>query len=115
MVVLVVALAFGLVAAAQYGMALEQVRARLASPLRDEMTARHALDSAIWQRFMPHSARRHYLMALICGIVFIACIGILIWREGSGVVAVIFLGILLIAAVQTALRWMRYRAMTPQP
>jgi hypothetical protein len=80
--ILVVALAFGLVAAAQYAIALQRT----------------------------HAPRRHYMMALTCGAVFVGCIGVLASREGPRVVAVIFLGLLLIGATLTHVRRRRYRA-----
>ena len=106
-IVLIVALVFGLVAAAYYARALQQIQPRLVSPLRDEVAARHALDVIARWKLIPAQARRDYVLSLAYSCVFIVCVGILAYREGSRVVAVIFAGIALLGAATTFARWLR--------
>lgn len=104
-VVLIVALVFGLVAAAYYVRALQQAQPRLAPQLR----AGPALGVMAWAKSIPEKARRDYVLSLAYSSVFIVCIGILAYREGSRVVAVIFVGIALLGVAMTFARWLRLR------
>jgi hypothetical protein len=106
---LIVALVFGMVAAAHYYRALEQVR-HVAPQMRDGITLRRGLDFFVWATNMPQAARRSYVLSLACSCVFLASIGFLVYREGARVVAVIFAGIVLVGAALTLARAMRLRA-----
>lgn len=108
-IVLIVALVFGLVAAAHYARAMYRVQPYLAASSRNPMATRHALDALVWLRSMPVQARRDYVLSLAYSGIFIACIGVLAYREGARVVAVIVAGIVCLAIAMTALRWMRMR------
>jgi hypothetical protein len=108
-IVLIVALVFGLVAAAHYVRAIHRVQPYLTPSFRNPMTTWHALDALVWLRSMPVQARRDYILSLVYSGIFVACIGVLAYREGSRVVAVIFAGILVIGMAMTALRRVRTR------
>lgn len=108
-IVLIFALVFGLVAAAHYVRAMYRVQPYLAPSFRNPMTTWRALDALVWLRSMPVQARRDYILSLVYSCIFVACIGILAYREGSRVVAVIFAGILALGTAMTVLRWMRTR------
>lgn len=109
---LVVALVFGMVAAAHYYRALDLVQPRVAPQARGGITLRHGLDYFVWARNMPQEARRQYVLSLTCSLVFLACIGIVTWREGTRVVAVVFAGIVIVGAALTVARAMRLRTRT---
>jgi hypothetical protein len=108
-IVLIVALVFGLVAAAHYVRAMYRVQPYLAPSSHNPMATRRALDALVWLRSMPVQARRDYILSLAYSGIFIACIGILAYREGSRVVAVIFAGIVCLAIAMTVLRWVLMR------
>lgn len=108
--ILVVALVFGMVAAAHYYRALDLVRPHVAIQMQDKITLRHGLDYFVWARSIPREARRQYVLSLACSLVFLAYIGIVTWREGARVVAVVFAGIVLVGAALTLARTMRLRS-----
>ncbi len=107
-VVLIVALAFGLVATAHYARALQQ-----AAPYRLSQTGHAnrlgALNIVAWVKSLPAPARRDYALSTAYSAVFIACIAVLAYREGSRVVMVVFAGLAALALAMTALRRMRLR------
>ncbi len=107
-IVLIVALVFGLVAAAYYARALQQ-QPSFAPLYRDGTNARHSFDALARLKSMTHEARRDYVLSLAYSIVFIACIGVLAYREGSRVVFVIIAGIVALGFALMVIRWMRLR------
>jgi hypothetical protein len=98
-----------MVAAAHYYRALDLARPRIALQMRDEITLRPGLDYFAWVRNMPQEARRQYVLSLACSLVFLGCIGAVTYREGTRVVAVVFAGIVLVAAALTLVRALRTR------
>jgi hypothetical protein len=106
---LIVALVFGLVAAAHYSRALDLARPHAAGPIRDKVTLRHGLDYFAWARNMLPEARRQYVLSFAYSLVFIACVGMVAYREGTRVVAVILAGMVIVGAALTLSRAMRLR------
>lgn len=107
-IVLIVALLFGLVAAAYYVRALQQIQP-LATHSRMPAAQRRTLDIPGWLKSVPPRARRDYVRSLGYSCVFIICIGILAYREGVRVIAVIFAGIALLGAALTLAHRLRAR------
>jgi hypothetical protein len=107
---LIIALVFGMVAAAHYYRALDLVRPRIALQMRDQITLQHGLDYFVSARNMPQEARRQYVLSLAYSCIFLACIGAVVYREGTRVVAVVFAGIVVVGMALTIVRAMRLRA-----
>ncbi len=106
-VVLIVALVFGLVAAAYYARALQQTGP--GPQWKAPMTLRHPRDLAVWFKSLSAQARRDYLLSLAYSCLFAGCIAILAYREGSRVVTVILAGMLLLGTAMKFARRVRMR------
>lgn len=100
-----------LVAAANYGMALERVRETLPRPLNDPFTARFALDSAVWNRVVPNVTRQQYLMFLFCASGFGTSMSAFLLSQSSYVGSLLFFLISLVGFGHAFICRRKYRAL----
>ena len=67
------------------------------------------LDTVVWDRTMPHAARRHYMMFLVYACIAVACmlgVGLL---HSSRFEVVMTGGLLSVCVGHTLIRWKRYQ------
>ncbi|MEW6451171.1 MAG: hypothetical protein AB1490_11005 [Pseudomonadota bacterium] len=77
---------------------------------QDDPASRYALDTFIWDRPVPASARRKYVLALVCASAAVGCIALLMAIHRSWLSAGLFGVVFLFMAVVALSRWAKYRA-----
>ncbi|MFL4969877.1 MAG: hypothetical protein ACJ8EU_14200 [Xanthobacteraceae bacterium] len=108
LITIVAILSFG-VAGFFFVCTLEEVRPRLPLQFREEVRARFALDSFVWQRSVPPSARRNYMLSLSFSTFAVGCLATVMALNGPIYGTALFAGLFLFFLYFTLARWMKYR------
>jgi hypothetical protein len=92
-----------------YYRALEQVRPWFPPNLKDELTARFALDAFIWERSFPADARRKYLVSVGFAAIAFLCPAIALYLQSQFFFAGCFVCLSLLQAGYGLMRWAKYK------
>jgi len=87
----------------------EQVRSRLPPSLKDDLTARFAVDVFIGETWVPVRVRRQYLASMIFLSATLACFAAYALLDGRRLLALALLAVCLIGLGAAGFRWKKYR------
>jgi hypothetical protein len=97
------------VAGYYFYLAFDQARPWFPEPFQEEDAARKALDTFIWTKSVPASARRNYLRFHVYGCVGFACFLFLVVEHHSPIYALLFGAVGLNAMAATLRCWLKVR------
>ena len=82
---------------------------KLGAQFRNSNYDRYFLDNVVWDRAMPQTTRRHYMLFLIYVCIAFACMLAVALLRGQVTNVVIAAGLLLVCAGHMITRWIQYR------
>ncbi len=89
--------------------ALDEARPRFRPALPEEDAARVAIDVLIWDRSLPTSTRRKFLLAMVFGSLAAGCAAMFMLVQGPPLGTLLFGGMSIVGAGTTLARWLQYR------
>jgi hypothetical protein len=102
-------LGFMAIATHYYWYAFLEVRPRL--PFQSDVWARQFLDNYIWDRSIPRSAQRKYLLSLIFGTMAGVALTAMVWMLALGLPTLLFVALSAYGIIHVFNRWRKYRAL----
>jgi len=89
--------------------ALDEAQPRFPPALQQEEAARVAIDVLIWDRSLPASTRRKFLLSMVFGSLAAGCAAMFMLAQGPPLGALLFGGVFVLGTGTTLARWLKYR------
>ena len=92
-----------------YSSGLAEILPKLGPQFQNRDYARFFLDSVVWDRAMPHRARRNYMVFLIYMCIAYACMLVVALLRGPLTSVFIPAGLFLVCTGHLLMRWIQYQ------